>query len=85
MLRNSSYILLLAREGLIGGHNIKLYLLTEELIKCFILTTSLSLFKREIRESSINPFTNFGKDAVDKLFTEEDVHELVELTRKLIA
>ncbi|QQS34743.1 MAG: DEAD/DEAH box helicase family protein [Ignavibacteriales bacterium] len=31
------------------------------------------------------PFTNFGKDAVDKLFTEEDVNELVELTRKLVA
>jgi len=30
------------------------------------------------------PFTNFGKDAVDKLFTEEDVNELVELTKKLI-
>lgn len=31
------------------------------------------------------PFTNFGKDAVDKLFTEEDVSELVELTKKLVA
>ena len=31
------------------------------------------------------PFTNFGKDAVDKLFTEDDVNELVELTRKLVA
>lgn len=31
------------------------------------------------------PFTNFGKDAVDKLFTEEDVNELVELTKKLVA
>ncbi|MBU2447196.1 MAG: type I restriction endonuclease, partial [Bacteroidetes bacterium] len=30
------------------------------------------------------PFTNFGSNAVDKLFTEEDVNELVELTRKLI-
>ena len=30
------------------------------------------------------PFTNFGSDAVDKLFTEEDVNELVELTKKLI-
>jgi type I restriction enzyme R subunit len=30
------------------------------------------------------PFTNFGTNAVDKLFTEEDVSELVELTKKLI-
>jgi len=29
------------------------------------------------------PFTNFGSNAVDKLFTEEDVNELVELTSKL--
>ena len=51
----------------------------------FILIISLSLGKREIRVSSNNPFTNFGKDAVDKLFTEDDVNELVELTRKLVA
>lgn len=31
------------------------------------------------------PFTNFGSNAVDKLFTEEDVNELVALTRKLVA
>lgn len=31
------------------------------------------------------PFTNFGSNAVDKLFTEEDVNELVELTRKLFS
>jgi len=31
------------------------------------------------------PFTNFGRNAVDKLFTEEDMNELVELTRKLVA
>jgi len=31
------------------------------------------------------PFTNFGSNAVDKLFTEEDVNELVELTRRLVA
>lgn len=30
------------------------------------------------------PFTNFGSNAVDKLFTEEDVSELVALTRKLV-
>lgn len=58
-------------------------MLTEQLIKSFILTTSLSLGKREIRVSS-NPFTNFGSNAVDKLFTQEDVNELVELTRKLV-
>jgi hypothetical protein len=57
---------------------------TEGLIKSFILITSLSLYKREIRVSSIKPFTNFGSNAVDKLFSEEDVSELVELTRKLI-
>jgi len=49
----------------------------------FILIISLSLTKREVGVSS-NPFTNFGKDAVDKLFTEEDVSELVELTKKLV-
>ena len=30
------------------------------------------------------PFTNFGKDAVDKLFTEDDLNDLVELTKKLV-
>ena len=51
----------------------------------FELKTSLSLSKREIRVSSLNPFTNFGSNAVDKLFTEEDLNELVELTKKLVA
>jgi len=60
------------------------YALTEKLMQSFILITSLSLTKREVGVSS-NPFTNFGKDAVDKLFTEEDVSELVELTKKLVA
>ena len=59
-------------------------MLTEEISHSFILITSLSLTKREIRVSSNNPFTNFGSNAVDKLFTEEDVNELVELMRKLI-
>jgi type I restriction enzyme R subunit len=31
------------------------------------------------------PFTNFGSNAVDKLFSEDDVNELVELTKKLAA
>jgi hypothetical protein len=30
------------------------------------------------------PFTNFGSNVVDKLFTEEDVSELLGLTEKLI-
>jgi len=59
-------------------------MLTEEISYSIILITSLSLTKREIRVSSNNPFTNFGSNAVDKLFTEEDVNELVELMRKLI-
>jgi len=53
-------------------------------MQSFILITSLSLDKREVGVSS-NPFTNFGKDAVDKLFSEEDVNELVDLTKKLVA
>jgi len=73
------------REGLIRSINFTFYMLTEEIRYCFILTTSLSLYKREIRVSSINPFTNFGSNAVDKLFTEKDVNELVELTRRLVA
>ena len=59
-------------------------MLTKQLIKSLKLTRSLSLTKREIRVSSLNPFTNFDKDAVDKLFTEDDLNELVELTNKLI-
>jgi hypothetical protein len=59
-------------------------MLTEKSIKGFILKTSLSLCKREIRVSSNSPFTNFGSNAVDKLFTEDDVNELLELTMKLI-
>lgn len=31
------------------------------------------------------PFTNFGTNAVEKLFSEEEVNELVELTSKLVA
>lgn len=31
------------------------------------------------------PFTNFGVNAVEKLFIEEQVNELVELTKKLVA
>jgi len=50
----------------------------------FKLTISLSLTKREVGVSS-NPFTNFGSNAVHKLFTENNVNELVELTRKLVA
>jgi len=59
-------------------------MLTEEISYSFILITSLSLTKREIRVSSINPFSNFGSNAVDKLFSEEDMNELMELTKKLV-
>jgi type I restriction enzyme R subunit len=31
------------------------------------------------------PFTNFGVNAVEKLFSEDEVNELVELTKKLVA
>jgi hypothetical protein len=31
------------------------------------------------------PFTNFGMNAVEKLFSEEDVEEIIELTKRLIA
>jgi hypothetical protein len=40
----------LAREGLIGNSNVTFYMLTEQLIKSFIMTTSLSLCKRETTE-----------------------------------
>ncbi len=43
-----------------------------------------SLEKRGARGEFPSSFTNFGSNAVDKLFTEEDVNELVELTRKLV-
>lgn len=49
----------------------------------FKFTISLSLDKREVGVSS-PPLANFGKDAVDKLFTKEDVSELVELTKKFV-
>jgi type I restriction enzyme R subunit len=32
-----------------------------------------------------SPFTNFGVNAVEKLFSDEEVNELVELTKKLVA
>lgn len=51
-------------------------MMTEKLRVGFILRTSLSLAKREVGVSS-NPFTNFGKDAVDKLFTEEHVNKFI--------
>jgi hypothetical protein len=31
------------------------------------------------------PFTNFGMNAVEKLFSEEDVEEIIELSKRLIA
>ena len=31
------------------------------------------------------PFTNFGMNAVEKLFSEEEVEEILEMTKKLIA
>ena len=41
--------------------------------------------KLETADLYEEPFTNFGSNAVDKLFTEEDVNELVELIKNLIA
>lgn len=40
--------------------------------------------KLDLADLYEEPFTNFGSNAVDKLFTEEDVNELVALTKKLI-
>jgi len=31
------------------------------------------------------PFDNFGKNAVEKLFSKKDVKELVQLTKNLVA
>jgi type I restriction enzyme R subunit len=43
--------------------------------------------RRKLEQADLyeEPFTNFGSNAVDKLFTEEEVYELVELTKRLIA
>ncbi|MBI4931837.1 MAG: DEAD/DEAH box helicase family protein [Bacteroidetes bacterium] len=43
--------------------------------------------KRKLEEADLYeaPFTNFGMNAVEKLFTEEEIKQLVELTRKLVA
>jgi hypothetical protein len=45
--------LLLVSEGLIGNSNRLFYMLTEVIIKGFNMEISLSLRKREIRESSV--------------------------------
>lgn len=31
------------------------------------------------------PFSNFGMNAVEKLFTDDDVKEIIELTKRLVA
>lgn len=41
--------------------------------------------KLEVADLYEEPFTNFGTNAVEKLFSEKDIHELVELTNKLTA
>lgn len=53
------------------------------------LRTVQSVFmqKRKLDVSDLYepPFTNFGMNAVEKLFSEEDVEEIIELTKRLIA
>lgn len=41
--------------------------------------------KLEVGDLYEPPFTNFGLNAVEKLFSEEDVEDIIELTKRLIA
>lgn len=43
--------------------------------------------KRKLEEADLYeaPFTNFGTNAVEKYFTQEEIGELMELTKKLAA
>ena len=41
--------------------------------------------KLEVGDLYEPPFTNFGMNAVEKLFSDEDVDEIIELTKRLIA
>ena len=43
--------------------------------------------KRKLEEADLYeaPFTNFGSNAVEKYFTQEEIEELMELTKKLAA
>ena len=36
------------------------------------------------RAGGLGPLTNFGQDVVERWFTEKDVHEMVEFTRRLV-
>jgi hypothetical protein len=49
--RTHPIVLLLRREGLVGENNLAFYVLTELNNKWLTMTISLSLPKREIRES----------------------------------
>jgi len=41
--------------------------------------------KIEVADLYEHPFTNFGANAVEKLFTEIEISEIIELTKKLVA
>ncbi|HYV91144.1 MAG TPA: hypothetical protein VE978_05150 [Chitinophagales bacterium] len=43
--------------------------------------------KRKLEEADLHdaPFSNFGMNAVEKLFTNDDVKEIIELTKRLVA
>ncbi len=45
------------------------------------------LQKRKLKEADLYeaPFTNFGSNAVKKFFTQQEIEELMELTKKLAA
>ena len=48
---------------------------------------TLFMQKRKLEEADLYdaPFSNFGMNAVEKLFTNDDVKEIIELTKRLVA
>jgi type I restriction enzyme, R subunit len=48
---------------------------------------SVFLQRRKLEEADLyeSPFTNFGINAVEKLFVDKDIEELMELTKRLVA
>ncbi|HEY5124577.1 MAG TPA: DEAD/DEAH box helicase family protein [Ignavibacteria bacterium] len=50
-----------------------------------VQTVFLERRKLDIADLYEHPFTNFGTNAVEKLFTEEEIEELIKLTKKLAA
>ena len=52
-----------------------------------LLLQTVFMQKRKLKEADLYDalFSNFGMNGVEKLFTNDDVKEIIELTKRLVA